>query len=35
MYIELYDIPNFINWRVIKKINEGWSADSKILYRRL
>jgi aminoglycoside phosphotransferase (APT) family kinase protein len=29
MYIELYDIPNFINWRVIKKINEGWSADSK------
>ncbi|MDK2562306.1 phosphotransferase [Romboutsia sedimentorum] len=29
MYKELYDIPNFINWRVIEKINKGWSADSK------
>lgn len=29
MYIELYDIPSFTNWRVIKEINEGWSSDSK------
>lgn len=29
MGIELYDIPNFINLRVVKKINKGWSADSK------
>lgn len=29
MYKELYDIPGFKNWRVIKKVNEGWSSDLK------
>lgn len=29
MHKELYDIPNFENWRVIEKINKGWSDDSK------
>lgn len=29
MDIELQDIPNTKNWSVIRKINEGWSDDSK------
>ena len=29
MYSELKDIPSFVSWRIIKKLNEGWSTDSK------
>lgn len=29
MYIELKDIPSFKSWKIIRKINEGWSADFK------
>ncbi|WP_297637339.1 phosphotransferase [uncultured Clostridium sp.] len=29
MYDELKDIPNYKNWKVIEKINKGWSKDSK------
>ncbi|GKX66392.1 aminoglycoside phosphotransferase family protein [Inconstantimicrobium mannanitabidum] len=29
MYSELKDIPSFESWRIIKKVNEGWSTDSK------
>lgn len=29
MYNELNDIPSFKTWRIIKKINKGWSTDSK------
>ncbi len=29
MYNELKDIPDFNNWKVIEKINKGWSSDSK------
>lgn len=29
MYSELTDIPSFKTWRIIKKINKGWSTDSK------
>ncbi|WP_244834104.1 hypothetical protein [Clostridium sp. BJN0001] len=29
MYSELKDIPSFKSWRIIKKVNEGWSSDSK------
>lgn len=29
MYSELKDIPSFESWKIIKKVNEGWSTDSK------
>lgn len=29
MYSELKDIHSFESWKIIKKINKGWSADSK------
>ncbi len=29
MFEELYDIPNYENWEVIKKIAAGWSEDTK------
>lgn len=29
MYSEFEDIPNFESWKIIKKINKGWSSDSK------
>lgn len=29
MYNKLNHIPNFENWKIIKKIEKGWSSDSK------
>lgn len=29
MYSELNDIPGFKNWKMIKRVEEGWSSDLK------
>lgn len=29
MYSKLKDIPSFKSWRIIEKVNEGWSSDLK------